>query len=76
MPSQKLEKFERLAQKRMNVALKKISLLGNLANTANYAYTERHVSQIIKALKDAVREVEARFQNKGKTDSNQFVFKI
>ena len=68
-------KFEELAEKRMNVALKKISLLGNLSHTGNYEYTDTHVSQILRSLKAAVREVESRFVNKGRAEEVGFKFK-
>lgn len=76
MKSKKMAKFEELAEKRMNVALKKISLLGNLSHTGNYEYTDNHVVQIIKGLKGAVRDVESRFGNKGKAEDLGFKFKI
>lgn len=75
MKSKKLLKFEELAEKRMNVALKKISLLGNLSHTGNYEYTDAHVNQILRSLKAAVREVESRFENKGRAEEAGFKFK-
>lgn len=76
MSSKKMAKFEQLAEKRMNVALKKISLLGNLSHTGNYEYTDAHVAQILRSLKLAVREVESRFSNKGKAEDTGFKFKV
>lgn len=76
MKSKKMAKFEELAEKRMNVALKKISLIGNLSHTGNYEYTDAHVVQIVRSLKTAVREVESRFSNKGRSEGAGFKFKI
>ena len=76
MRSEKMLKFEGLAEKRMNTALNKISLIGNLSHTGNYEYTDAHVTQIVRSLKAAVREVESRFSNKGKADDAGFKFKI
>lgn len=76
MKSKKLMKFEALAEKRMNTALKKISLIGNLSHTGNYEYTDAHVSQILRGLKTAIRDVESRFSNKGHTDEAGFKFNI
>ena len=76
MKSKKLMKFEELAEKRMNVAIKKISLLGNLSHAGNYEYTDAHVAQIMRGLKAAVREVESRFSNKGHSAEDGFKFNI
>lgn len=76
MKSKKLMKFEALAEKRMNTALKKISLIGNLSHTGNYEYADAHVVQIIRGLKAAVREVESRFTNKGKAEDSGFKFRV
>lgn len=76
MKSKKMMKFEELAEKRMNTALKKISLIGNLSHTGNYDYTDAHVAQIVRSLKAAVREVESRFSNKGKAEGSGFKFRV
>jgi len=76
MKSKKQVKFEELAEKRMNTALKKISLIGNLSYTGNYEYTDAHVSQIVRGLKTAIRDVESRFSNKGRSEDSGFKFKI
>jgi hypothetical protein len=54
----KRDKFVRLAENRMENVLKGISLLGNLANTNNYEYTEADAAKIIKTLKAAVADLE------------------
>lgn len=59
--SKKREKFKDLAEKRTNKALETIRLIGNLSNRQSYSYEEAEVKKIVKALKDAVSEVEARF---------------
>ncbi len=64
------QKFKRLATARVNNALKKIKLIGNLAAPA-YRYGEEEVAKIIQNLKFAVEEVEARFK-KGKKKENSF----
>ena len=71
-----MAKFEELAERRMNTALKKISLIGNLSHTGNYEYTDAHVAQILRSLKTAVREVESRFANKGRSEGSGFKFKL
>ena len=57
----KRDKFIRLAENRMENVLKGISLLGNLANTSNYEYTEADSAKIIKTLKKAVAELERKY---------------
>jgi len=58
------EKFRRLASKRVNAALKKIQLLGNLSRS-QYKYDSDQAQKIIDALKSAVSDVEAKFTKKG-----------
>jgi hypothetical protein len=57
-------KFVRLANKRVPAAIKRIELISNLANRTNYSYSEQDAKLIIKALKNAVAECEARFNGK------------
>lgn len=74
--NKKMLKFEGLAEKRMNAALKKIHLVGNLSHPGNYEYADSHVAQIVRSLKVAVRDVESRFRNKGKANDAGFKFKV
>jgi hypothetical protein len=67
-------KFLRLAPTRMEAALKKISLVGNLAG-AGYEYQAGEVKQLIAALTDAVTQVEAKFTNKKTGKRGGFSFK-
>jgi hypothetical protein len=63
----KHEKFRELAESRTNKALDAIGRLGNLSNRSLYEWDEEEVRKVIRALKDAVSEVEARFASpKGK----------
>ena len=54
-------KFRELAEKRTGKALETVRLIGNLSNRQTYVYEEAEVRKIVKALRDAVSEVEARF---------------
>ena len=54
-------KFRELAEKRTNKALEAVRLIGNLSNRQTYIYEEAEVRKIVKALRDALSEVEARF---------------
>lgn len=50
MRESKEERFVRLAEARVNKALDQIRLIGNLANTHTYAYTEDQVEKIFAVL--------------------------
>jgi hypothetical protein len=54
-------KFRELAEKRTNKALEAVRLIGNLSNRQTYVYQEAEVRKIVRALRDAVADVEARF---------------
>jgi len=59
--SEKHEKFRELAIARTNRALDSIRKIGNLSNRQLYEWEEGDVRKVIKALRDAVADVEARF---------------
>jgi hypothetical protein len=63
MEESKSEKFNRLAENRMNYVLKGLRLIENLSSKNNYSYTDNEADQIIRALKDAVNDVERSFKN-------------
>jgi formylmethanofuran dehydrogenase subunit E len=66
----KREKFRELAESRTNKALDAIGRIGNLSNRSVYEWDEVEVRKVVKALKDAVSEVEARFASpKGKVSA-------
>ena len=56
----KEQKFQRLATKRTQTALKKIQLLCNLSGSS-YAYTPEQAAKIVGTLRAAVDAVEAKF---------------
>jgi hypothetical protein len=67
---QKREKFRSLGEARTNNALLAIGRIGNLSNRQLYEFEESEIRKIIKALKDAVGEVESRFASpRGKADA-------
>ncbi|QUV83671.1 hypothetical protein [Chloracidobacterium aggregatum] len=73
-PAKSRTKFVELAEKRVSKAIKDIRLIGNLSNRSNYSYTQEDVRKIVKALKDEVDALKARFEAKG-SDSKP-VFKL
>lgn len=68
--SAKHQKFRDLAESRTNKAMDAIGRIGNLSNRSIYEWDEAEVRKVVKALKDAVSEVEARFASpKGKPNA-------
>jgi hypothetical protein len=61
MAESREDKFRRLAGKRVNVALDKIRIVGNLASP-QYAFTPEQIEKIITALQSAIAEIENKFQ--------------
>jgi hypothetical protein len=68
--------FERLAARRVNLALKTMKLIANLANRRNYEYTDEHARQIIDALESEVRAVKAKFAEEKRSQDHSFEFKL
>ncbi len=68
--SEKRTKFREIAESRTNKALDAISRIGNLSNRSLYEWEDAELKKVLKALRDAVSEVEARFASpKGKVGS-------
>ena len=60
-------KFREIAESRTNKALDAITRIGNLSNRSLYEWEDAELKRVLKALRDAVLEVEARFASpKGK----------
>lgn len=68
-------RFERLAERRVTEVVKKMRLVGNLANKRNYMYTEEHVRQILEALEAEMRQVKAKFRQETSTQAQGFSFR-
>lgn len=60
--NKKREKFRELASNRTDKALEAIERIGNLSNQQLYEWEAAEVRKIIKALRDEVTKVEARFE--------------
>lgn len=71
----KADRFERLAERRVTEVVKKMRLVGNLANKRNYTYTEDHVRQILEALEAEMRQVKAKFRQETSTQARGFSFR-
>lgn len=67
---EKRVKFREIAEGRTNKALDAIARIGNLSNRSLYEWEDAELKRVLKALRDAVSEVEARFASpKGKVGS-------
>lgn len=61
--SKKRERFVELAEKRTNVVLKNLDLLGNLSNKNNYEFSQEDFTKIIKTIREATNELERKYNN-------------
>jgi hypothetical protein len=68
----KRAKFRELAEKRTNKALESIRLIGNLSNRQTYVFDEAEVRKIVKALRDAISDVEGRFGKASSRNGGEF----
>ena len=64
--NKKEETFKKLAEIRVNNAIKAMKLLGNLANKSNYSYDESQVKKILAALGSELTSLKATFQASNK----------
>ena len=56
------DKFVKLAEARVNKAMKDLQLIGNLSNRSNYDYTDAYVEMIFKALSQEIVACRKRFE--------------
>ena len=56
------QKFRRVAERRVNVLLDKIRLLGQLSDRRNYEYTDAQVSKIFRAIDEELKAARTKFQ--------------
>ncbi len=57
----KEDKFKRLSEPRLNNALAKLKIIGNLTGSG-YAFNSQQAGHVLGALKAAVADLEAKFQ--------------
>lgn len=72
IPTQKRAKFRELAASRTDKALEAIERLGNLSNTQLYEWDAAEIKKIMKALRDEISRVEARFDSPGRRRREPF----
>lgn len=69
------QKFIRLANKRVNKAIKAMELIGNLSNRSNYDYTQEDAEKIFLALNKELKSCRERFVNAGGRPQAKFSLK-
>jgi hypothetical protein len=57
------DNFVRLAEKRVNNAIKTLRLIGNLSNKSNYSYTDEDVNKIFRSLERELKNARVRFES-------------
>lgn len=60
----KAQRFERLANARVNRATKDLRAIGNLANTSSYEFTPYQARKIVEHLRRELRNLEGKFAGK------------
>lgn len=70
MKSDRRDRFERVASKRVERVINDIRLLSNCSNTNNYEYTSSDVDKMMKAIKEELKLLEAAYKS-GVRDSNE-----
>ena len=65
--------FIRIAENRTNRIISAITLLGNLANKANYSYTDEQIDKIFSAINDELVKQKQKFQD---NDKNSKKFRL
>ncbi len=71
----KAEKFERIAERRVNETLRALRLLGNLADRRNYDYSDDQVSTLLSAIDQEVRTLRSRFKAEAGVGLQRFSFR-
>ena len=71
----KADKFERLAELRINAIIGELRKLGNLSNTRNYHYTEQHVGQMFSTLNRSLSGTKKLFTENSNSKQQNFKFK-
>jgi len=56
------DKFKRLANARVNNAIKQLDLIGNLSNISTYSYSDEEARKILSTLNQKIKEISFKFQ--------------
>ena len=66
------ERFIRLANKRVNKAIRSLQMIQNLTNKRNYSFSDDQANKIIKALQSELNNIKRSFKNNDKFGTNDF----
>lgn len=66
------ESFVRLAESRVNNAIRMLRLIGNLSNRSNYSWTDEDVEKIFRTLEREMKNARTRFESGRKTEIPAF----
>jgi len=68
----KRQKFVKLAEARVNRAIKDIRLIGNLANRNSYEFTEEDARKMFRVLHKELETAKSRFPGDGRAKASEF----
>lgn len=71
----KSQKFQRIAERRVNETLRALRLLGNLSDRRNYEYTDEQVTMMMAALDQEYRALRSKFKSEAAVNAQAFRFK-
>lgn len=71
----KAERFERIAERRVNETLRALRLLGNLADRRNYDYSDDQVTALLSAIDQEIRNLRSRFKAGAAVGGQRFSFR-
>jgi hypothetical protein len=71
----KSEKFQRIAERRVNETIRALRLLGNLADRRNYEYSDDQASLLVGAIDQEVRALRFKFKSESATSGRPFRFR-
>ena len=63
MSKTKRQRFETVAQQRVQIILDKLELLSNCSNRNNYDYSESDVKKMFLAIRDQLKRTEIKFDD-------------
>ena len=55
-------RFRRVAERRTDMVLRAIRILGNCSNKSSYQYSEEEISKIFRAIEEQLRITKLRFR--------------
>lgn len=68
----KRQKFIKLAQARVNRAIRDIRLIGNLSNKSAYSFTDDDVKKMFRAIQKEMDSAKGKFGEDGGGRDNEF----